>query len=1320
MSRSSPLYARPLRRWLSRRLLVALALAGLLLVSLSLPASAVNEEQILVSNLTIGNDATGTGFDVAQPFTTGSHPGGYTVKKVALEFNVTGATPTIDTHTVSLWSTTASGDLDTKLVDFTNPATVTNGFNSYTLATAHNLDTDTTYAVFFDRTGASNDMKSVTVSDDGEQKASTVGAPGWSIANESIWRGHSSTGAWNTSHDSLRIAVFGAARDPAVPATLVSTIDQTHSPTDPDNLVLSSFDHAQAFTTGGDTAGYVLTKLQIGMNAVGTNANAPTYTVNICSTDGSGHPTSTCHGELAGPSSLAVGHNTFTPKSGGIVLNHNTTYAVVWDTTNGGTGFKVNGVSTSDEDVGAVAGWSIANSGLKRTQTTGTTWNSVGMATMHIALTGRLKVATAAERLSAEIDGSTMILGYARGLNTAAPVPGRFGRTVGSTAGNATAASVDGRLLKLTVPTVNSGDTVTFFYTVPTTGNKLKDIDGNEIARVSHEAVTNLTGVTPSISTATIDGDTLVLTFDRALDANVIVPVTNLGIAVDGGAAQAATKVSISSKQVTATVPAVTAGQTVKVRYTRHPVSAANRLKDLFGNEFATFTNQDVTNNTRAVGVSAAPTGLTAQGGVGQVVLNWTDPSDSTITGYQTRQSTDGGSTWSAWTDISGSDDTTVTHTVSSLTNGTKYTFELRAVVGTTNGEAASVSATPAAALVHNLGMPAKNSNNVIANDAAQAFTTGSHEAGYRLLRVILGMHVDGTGVAPTNYSVSIQGNNSSNQPDGTEIGDLIEPAALTNGGNTIEAAGDGIHLSSGTTYWIVFDSVSGGTATVAMRDTGNDGETQSQTGWGIGDNRLTRGRVTTTWGTNNDPHKIGVYGYAKTGPPAPTNPQAAASDGQVTLSWANPSNTAISKYQYRQSTDGGTNWSAWTDVPSSGAGTTSHTVGSLTNGTAYTFQVRAVIDQGNTPGTASANVTATPRQQPPAAPSGLSAQAGDTQVRLTWTNPGDSLITKYQYRVSADGGTNWNPNWTDVSGSGAGTTSYTVTGLTNGTTYRIELRAVRGASNAGPAASVTAVAGVPPPAVPTGLRATAGDTQASLRWTNPGNSAISKYQYRVSADGGSSWSPNWTDISGSGATTTSYTVTGLTNGTTYRIELRAVRGTSNAGPSAATSATPGQPPPATPMGLTVTAGQGGITLRWSNPGDSSITRYEYSLDGSTWIAIPNSGPGTTSYTIAGVTTGTVRLRAVNASGAGSGFLATSRPVVAGERLVLVAVYDTVGWRRFHARFGENCWDEMEAAIAAASRTSSGRTPEGDELALCQRFLAEDIRDVEYVWRVVR
>ena len=74
----------------------------------------------------------------------------------------------------------------------------------------------------------------------------------------------------------------------------------------------------------------------------------------------------------------------------------------------------------------------------------------------------------------------------------------------------------------------------------------------------------------------------------------------------------------------------------------------------------------------------AAPTGLAAAPLDAQAALNWDDPSDSTITGYSVRSSTSlpvGGS----WTAISGSGATTTSHTVASLTNGTRYYFEIRA-----------------------------------------------------------------------------------------------------------------------------------------------------------------------------------------------------------------------------------------------------------------------------------------------------------------------------------------------------------------------------------------------------------------------------------------------------------------------------------------------------------------------------------------------------------------------------------------------------------------------------------------------------------------
>ena len=53
-----------------------------------------------------------------------------------------------------------------------------------------------------------------------------------------------------------------------------------------------------------------------------------------------------------------------------------------------------------------------------------------------------------------------------------------------------------------------------------------------------------------------------------------------------------------------------------------------------------------------------------------------------------------------------------------------------------------------------------------------------------------------------------------------------------------------------------------------------------------------------------------------------------------------------ITKHQVRQSTDGDISDETWTDIPNSAYGevnAASYTVGSLTDGTEYTFQVRAV-----------------------------------------------------------------------------------------------------------------------------------------------------------------------------------------------------------------------------------------------------------------------------------------------------------------------------------------------------------------------------------------
>ena len=114
----------------------------------------------------------------------------------------------------------------------------------------------------------------------------------------------------------------------------------------------------------------------------------------------------------------------------------------------------------------------------------------------------------------------------------------------------------------------------------------------------------------------------------------------------------------------------------------------------------------------------------------------------------------------------------------------------------------------------------------------------------------------------------------------------------------------------------------------------------------------------------------------------------------------------------------------------------------------------------------------------PPAAPSGLSATAGDDDsVTLTWDDPADSSITGYEYQVNhndtATGNLSGWGAWQPIAGSGAATTAHTITGLTSGREYRFRLRALNadGVSKAAPSAYpwyVTALQGAP--TAPTGI----------------------------------------------------------------------------------------------------------------------------------------------------------------------------------------------------------------------------------------------------------
>ena len=233
---------------------------------------------------------------------------------------------------------------------------------------------------------------------------------------------------------------------------------------------------------------------------------------------------------------------------------------------------------------------------------------------------------------------------------------------------------------------------------------------------------------------------------------------------------------------------------------------------------------------------------------------------------------------------------------------------------------------------------------------------------------------------------------------------------------------------------------------------------------------------------------------------------------------------------------------------------------------------IKIKVTAEDTTTTKTYQVTITRAAAAPDAPASLTASPGNAEATLTWTAPasdGGAAITKYQYRVSADGGTTWSPDWTDVPDADsdsdqADERTVTVTSLSNGTEYTFQVRAVNSEGDGSEAQdTATPASGPSAPDAPASLTATRGDTEVGLRWTPPasdGGAAITKYQYRVSDDGGTTWNPDWTDVpdgsdSGSDqADERSVTVTNLTNETEHTFQVRAVNSEGNGAPAQATA----------------------------------------------------------------------------------------------------------------------------------------------------------------------
>ena len=165
-----------------------------------------------------------------------------------------------------------------------------------------------------------------------------------------------------------------AAQTP--PSSLVKNLDQPHGSL---NFDLAIHDVAQAFTTGGNLGGYTVSSVDVLFSGVPSNSVFSRLTATVRA-DSGGAPGAVV-ATLTNPAwrfSLTDFQFSFAAPSGGVALEADTTYWFVFDLTSAdpaNTGVRL--TASDDEDAGAAAGFSIADSSYSRDAATDPAWTVI-------------------------------------------------------------------------------------------------------------------------------------------------------------------------------------------------------------------------------------------------------------------------------------------------------------------------------------------------------------------------------------------------------------------------------------------------------------------------------------------------------------------------------------------------------------------------------------------------------------------------------------------------------------------------------------------------------------------------------------------------------------------------------------------------------------------------------------------------------------------------------------------------------------------------------------------------------------------------------
>ena len=665
-------------------------------------------------------------------------------------------------------------------------------------------------------------------------------------------------------------------------------------------------------------------------------------------------------------------------------------------------------------------------------------------------------------------------------------------------------------------------------------GGTIKD-EADNPAELAHEAVAaqaghKVDGVRPVFVSAAVDGSSLTLTYGETLDGGSRPAPGDFTVEVDG-AGRSVTGVSVSGSVVTLTLSTAVEHEDTGIRVSYTP--GTNPIRDVVGNDARGLSNQAVTNTTGEPNTAPEIT----------TVGPFTVRENQALVSRLAARDDDSGDEVTGWSIIGGADQTqfSITSDTGDLSFQEAPDYESPTDV---------VSGDPPSGAGDNeyvVTVEVRSGTGVRELEAEQTFT----------VRVTDEREPPGIPEAPafseeTADSLRVRWREPDNS--GPPITDYDVRYRKKGPGPFIDAQ----HMGPGLS--LTLDDLEPGTAyEVQVRATNDEGSSDwSESGEGMTVTPLTVEMMGGTEPPVEGPFTVRfsfsepVRGFTQAAIETAQDP--ACTDEQNNPVFCEPDIGRLETVDDRVFNT--------TVTPQTDRVAHNYTLTLTVSGGAVRSSVGNKLNEEAMLG----GRVAPPGVTVPISEIGLTASGLDRAGRLNWNRPandGGSPIIRYEHR-HAPVGEVWN-DWENVGARAAG---ITVGNLVNGLEYVFEVRAVN-ALGKGPVETAAATpvlrTGPPPPPpppppgprktvpdAPTNLLADGGNEQVALSWDAPENDggfAITDYEVRINGRG------SWISID---SIHTTHTVTGLTNGTAYVFQVRAVNAAGSSPYSNRAAATPG------------------------------------------------------------------------------------------------------------------------------------------------------------------